>query len=226
MDPNTTEFLHLIADGFVCNTEGRGHATPGGRPPTELVVDASEGFIPLWHAGSILKWRFQERSFALAADPNASQAIVIDLMSEALLRWGSAAPVKFTRDTDLWDFEVVLRNALDVKLCESNAGRTDPATGEPHSSDWLVDPSVLLERALDGVHRLRHRAAHLAPLINCGIPAPLAIMSTGVSASTRSSSRGSRQWGELADLQEKTETDRARVDNSLRPCLRLTISSA
>ncbi len=113
MDPNTTEFLHLIADGFVCNTEGRGHATPGGRTPTEIVVDATEGFIPLWHPCTILKWRFQERSFALAADPNASQAVVVDLISEALLRWGSAAPVKFTRDTDLWDFEVVLRNAPD-----------------------------------------------------------------------------------------------------------------
>lgn len=113
MDPNTTEFLHLIADGFVCNTEGRGHATPGGRTPTEIVVDATEGFIALWHPCTILKWRFQERSFALAADPNASQAVVVDLISEALLRWGSAAPVKFTRDTDLWDFEVVLRNAPD-----------------------------------------------------------------------------------------------------------------
>jgi hypothetical protein len=60
-----------------------------------------------------LKWRFQERSFALAPDPNGSQAVVVDLMSQALLRWGSAAPVKFTRDTDLWDFELVLRNAPD-----------------------------------------------------------------------------------------------------------------
>jgi hypothetical protein len=44
-------------------------------------------------------------------DANGSQATVVDLMSEALLRWGSAAPVKFTHDTDLWDFEIVLRNA-------------------------------------------------------------------------------------------------------------------
>jgi hypothetical protein len=113
MDSKTTDLVHLIADGFVCNTEGRGHATPGGRTPAEIVVDATEGFIPLWQPGSILKWRFQERSFALAPDPNGSQAAVVDLMSQALLRWGSAAPVKFTGDTDLWDFELVLRNAPD-----------------------------------------------------------------------------------------------------------------
>jgi hypothetical protein len=113
MESTTADLVHVIADAFVCNTEGRGHATPGGRPPTEIVVDATEGFVPLWHAGSILKWRFQERSFALAADPERSKDVVSELMGEALLRWGSAAPVKFTRDTDLWDFEIVLRNAPD-----------------------------------------------------------------------------------------------------------------
>ncbi len=113
MDSTTADLVHLIADGFVCNTEGRGHATPGGRPPAEIVVDATEGFIPLWHAGSILKWRLQERSFALAPNPEERKAAVGELMGEALLRWGSAAPVKFTRDADLWDFEIVLRNAAD-----------------------------------------------------------------------------------------------------------------
>lgn len=113
MDPESTDLVHLIADAIVCNTEGRGHATPGGRPPAEIVVDATEGFVPLWRVGSILKWRFQERSFALGPDPKASQATVVDLISEALLRWGSAAPVRFTHDTDLWDFELVLRNAPD-----------------------------------------------------------------------------------------------------------------
>jgi len=113
MDPKATDLLHLVADGVVCGTEGRGHASPGGRSPAEIVVDATEGFIPLWRAGSMLKWRFQRRSFAFAPDPEGNQATVVELISEALLRWGSAAPVKFTRDPDLWDFEVVLRNAPD-----------------------------------------------------------------------------------------------------------------
>ncbi|MEX5270607.1 matrixin family metalloprotease [Kocuria sabuli] len=107
------DLVHVIAEGYVCATEGRGHATPGGRPPSRIVVDATEGFVPLWHAGSILKWRFQERTFALAPDPEESKAVVGALMSEALVRWSSAAPVKFTHDADLWDFEVVLRNAAD-----------------------------------------------------------------------------------------------------------------
>jgi len=113
MYPRASDLLHLIADGVVCGTEGRGHATPGDRPPATIVVDATDGFVPLWRAGSLLRWRHRERSFALASEPEDKLATVVDLMSEALLRWGSAAPVRFTRDTDLWDFEIVLRNASD-----------------------------------------------------------------------------------------------------------------
>lgn len=43
-------------------------------------------------------------------------------------------------------FEVFLRNRIDRQLSTWNAGQTDPATGEPHSTDWLVDPARLLRR--------------------------------------------------------------------------------
>ena len=156
-------------------------------------------------------------------------------------------------------FEVVLRNALDEQLCVWNAGQINPTTGMPHASDWLLDPSILLERvvgrdipearnraghstrtrpkaqrdpvhadllaalsmgtwrfllpgrkdlgkqllwdealrhafphlrrpvhelerAVDGVYRLRNRVAHLEPLINSSIPAQLANMRTVIGA--------------------------------------------
>ncbi|WP_113718147.1 hypothetical protein [Arthrobacter dokdonensis] len=156
-------------------------------------------------------------------------------------------------------FEVVLRNAMDEQLCVWNAGQVDPTTGESHSSDWLLDPSILLERvvgrdlpeaknraghstrarpkdqrdplhadilaalsmgtwrfllpgrndlgkqllwdealhhafphlrrpvhelerAVDGVYRLRNRVAHLEPLINSSIAAQLANMRTVIGA--------------------------------------------
>ena len=113
MDSAAEELVHRLGGTFACATEGRGHATPGGRPPSEIVVDATEGFVPLWHPGTILKWRFQERSFALAPNAEQSKSVVRELMGECLLRWGTAAPIRFTRDDDLWDFEIVLRNAPD-----------------------------------------------------------------------------------------------------------------
>lgn len=43
-------------------------------------------------------------------------------------------------------FEVILRNALDERLCGWNAAQPDPATGTTHSADWLMDPAHLLRR--------------------------------------------------------------------------------
>lgn len=56
-------------------------------------------------------------------------------------------------------FEVVLRNAIDRELCAWN-GRQLNAVRQPHSSDWLVDPSRLLQRlvGLDDIERARERA--------------------------------------------------------------------
>jgi len=39
-------FIHIYCNGAVCETDNRGHATPENRSPIEIVVDATEGFIP------------------------------------------------------------------------------------------------------------------------------------------------------------------------------------
>jgi hypothetical protein len=103
--------VHVIdkAGRVICDTDRRGHATPQGRNPLELVVDASEGFIPLWAADTVLRWRFRERSLDYFADPAAAKVEIRNLFAESLLAWGSAAPVTFKYDPDLWDFEIVMR---------------------------------------------------------------------------------------------------------------------
>ncbi len=45
-------------------------------------------------------------------------------------------------------FEVFLRNALDARLAMWNVAQVDPATGRPHSENWLLDPSRLLRRLI------------------------------------------------------------------------------
>jgi len=103
--------IHVLAPGIVCDTERRGAAQPQGRTPLELVLDASEGFIPLWAKGVTLRWRFRERSFVHLSHAAETQAEIRGLLGEALLAWGSAAPVKFAEDRDVWDFEIVMRSA-------------------------------------------------------------------------------------------------------------------
>src|SRR5262245_41947165 len=52
------DLVHVIRKGVRCDTEKRGHATPHGRSPLEIVLDASEGFIPLWAKDTTLRWQF------------------------------------------------------------------------------------------------------------------------------------------------------------------------
>jgi hypothetical protein len=105
--------VHLIRPGVRCGTERRGYETPEGRSPLRIVVDASNGFIPLWAEGVTLRWRFQERSMEYFEDPDAAADAIEQLFGEALLMWGDAMPVQFTRDDDLWDFEIVMSSTDD-----------------------------------------------------------------------------------------------------------------
>jgi hypothetical protein len=109
--------VHIIRNGVRCDTEKRGHATSRGRTPLEIVVDASEGFIPLWAKGTILRWRFRNSSFAVFDNPAAAKAAVEQLLGKAILRWGESAPVKFAKRVDTWDFEIVMRSTDD---CDDN----------------------------------------------------------------------------------------------------------
>lgn len=56
----------------------------------------------------------------------------------------------------------------------------DEALG--HAFPYLRRPVHELERAVDGVYRLRNRVAHLEPLTNSSIPAQLANMRTVIGA--------------------------------------------
>lgn len=100
---------HVYGHGAVCDTDRRGHATPQGRSPFEIVVDATEGFVPLWAKGSILRWRFRPGTLKVFQRPAAARSAIRQLLGEALLMWGDSAPVTFAERDDAWDFEIVVR---------------------------------------------------------------------------------------------------------------------
>lgn len=102
--------VHIFGNGVICDTDTRGHETPQGRSVLEIVLDASEGFIPLWAKDITLRWRFQENSLNVFEDPEEAEAAIEELLGEALVEWG-VAPVKFAKRDDAWDFEVVMRDS-------------------------------------------------------------------------------------------------------------------
>jgi hypothetical protein len=151
--------VHVLGPGIVCDTEPRGHATPRGRSPLEIVVDASEGFIPLWAKNTTLRWRFRERSMNNFTNPAAARSEIRNLLGEALLAWGTAAPVKFAEDQDVWDFEIVMRNAAD---CDASgcvlASAFFPDSGR---HQLQVYPTMFEQPSEEQVETLIHEIGHI-----------------------------------------------------------------
>lgn len=151
--------VHVLGPGIVCDTEPRGQATPQGRSPLEIVVDASEGFIPLWAKDVTLRWRFRERSMNNFVNPAAAKREIRKLFAEALLKWGTAAPVKFSEDKDVWDFEIVMRSADDC----SASGCVLASAFFPDSGrhQFVLYPKMFTQSRKEQVDTFVHEIGHI-----------------------------------------------------------------
>lgn len=151
--------VHVFGDRVVCDTEPRGHATPRGRSPLEIVVDASEGFIPLWAKNSTLRWQFRESSMRAFKNPSAARTAIRRLFGEALLAWGDAAPVKFAEKSDAWDFEIVMRRNDD---CDANgcvlASAFFPDAGR---HQIYLYPQMFEQSAQEQIETMVHEIGHV-----------------------------------------------------------------
>jgi hypothetical protein len=151
--------VHVFANGFRCDTETRGHATPQGRSPLRIVVDASEGFIPLWVKDTTLRWRFRESTMKYFKKPAAAKAEIRRLLGEALLEWGDAAPIKFAERSDVSDFEIVMRKNDD---CDANgcvlASAFFPDSGR---HQLTLYPKMFAQVREEQVETLIHEIGHV-----------------------------------------------------------------
>ena len=150
---------HVYGDKVVCATDSRGLPTPQGKSPLEIVLDASQGFIPLWAKDTTLRWRFQERSMAGFASAAAAKALIRTLMGEALLLWGDAVPVQFSEREDAWDFEVVLRNADDCTASGCVLARAFFPDGGRH--DLIIYPKMLTQIRKEQIDTMAHELGHV-----------------------------------------------------------------
>jgi len=150
--------VHVYGNGVRCDTDTRGHATPRGQSTLKIVVDASEGFIPLWAKDMILRWRFREHSMNFFESPAAAKAEIRKLLGEALLAWGDASPVKFAERTDNWDFEIVMRQSDD---CDSSgcvlASAFFPDAGR---HKLILYPQMFAQSREEQIETLVHEIGH------------------------------------------------------------------
>ncbi len=150
---------HVYGDKVVCNTDSRGLPTPKGKSPLEIVLDASEGFIPLWAKDTTLRWRFQERSMAGFTNVAAAKAAVRTLMGEALLLWGDAVPVQFSERQEAWDFEVVMRNADDCT--DSGCVLASAFFPDGGRHELVIYPRMFAQTRKEQIDTLAHELGHV-----------------------------------------------------------------
>jgi hypothetical protein len=151
--------IHVFGDNVICDTDARGYATSGNRTPDEIVVDASEGFIPLGAKDMTLRWRFQERSISIVEDSEAVKTTIKKLLGEALLAWGDSAPIKFTQQDDVWDFEIVIRESdrCNPRGCVlASAFFPDPGRHE-----LVIYPKMFTQSRKEQVDTLIHEIGHV-----------------------------------------------------------------
>ena len=155
-DPKVHRYLK---PSFVCDTESRGHATPDGMTTTELVLNAPDGFIPLWSPGQTLNWRFRDRALSAFTNPAAVKTKVRQLFGKALLAWGDSAPVKFSEDQNAWDFEIVVRSS---KNCD-NQGCVLASSFFPDAGrhNFIVYPTTFEQSEKEQIDTFTHELGHV-----------------------------------------------------------------
>lgn len=151
--------LHIYHRGAVCDTDTKGYPSPENRSPTELVVDASEGFIPLWDIGTTLRWRFQEQAMLLFQNPEAAKVAIRELLGEAILAWGQAAPVKLAERRDAWDFEVVVR--AEDKCTVNGCTLASAFFPDPGRHELVLYPRLFTQVRAEQVETLAHEIGHI-----------------------------------------------------------------
>jgi hypothetical protein len=151
--------LHIYHCGAVCKTDKRGFPTPENRNPSELVLDATEGFIPLWERDTTLRWRFNETSMTVFVNPDAAKAFLRDKIRAALTLWGDAVPVRFTEVSDAWDFELIFEATPN---CNTNgcvlASAFFPDAGQ---HDITIFATLLEQPETEFAETLAHELGHV-----------------------------------------------------------------
>lgn len=155
----TRRVTHIYHGGARCETEPVGSSTPGERSPLDLVVDATQGFIPLWDYGVSLRWRFQEQSFQQFVDPEAAKSYVRGLLGEALLAWGDAVPVRFVESRQPWDFEVVVRDEDNCNVSGCTLARAFFPDGGQH--ELVIFPRMFQQVRQEQMETMAHELGHV-----------------------------------------------------------------
>ncbi len=147
--------VHMLGKGVICTTDYRARK----RSPLEIVLDATEGFIPLWAESQVLRWRFNMASLSFFRHPEALMSTIRVLLGEAITAWGDAAPIRFTENIDNSDFEIVVEQRPNCSPLGCTLARAFfPDAGRHQLS---IFPTMFEQSREEQVDTLTHEIGHV-----------------------------------------------------------------
>jgi hypothetical protein len=151
----TKRQAHVIGKNIICGTENRAQK----KSPFSIVLDATEGFVPLWEENLVLRWKFNELSLTIFQNPDAIKKKVRELLSQAITTWGNAAPIRFTENGDNSDFEIVVEqnDSCTPQGC-TLAQAFFPDAGRHH---LFLFPMMFDQSDAEQVETLVHEVGHV-----------------------------------------------------------------
>lgn len=153
--------LHVFGKNknIICDTDRKGHVTPKGESPLKIVLDSTDGFIPLWAKDVKLRWRFRPGTLEAFQKPAAVRKEVERLFGKAILAWGDAAPVEFKHQEDAWDFQIVLKQNTDC----SPVGCVLASAFFPDSGrhELEIYPTMFQQTEEEQIETLVHEIGHI-----------------------------------------------------------------
>lgn len=151
----TANQIHLLEKGVICTTDYRAHK----RSPLEIVLDATDGFIPLWDKNLVLRWAFNSASLSFFQQPEALMSKVRGLLNDAILAWGDAAPIRFTESMDNSDFEIVVERLPNCSPQGCTLARAFFPDGGRHK--LFIFPTMFQQSRKEQVDTMTHEIGHI-----------------------------------------------------------------
>lgn len=151
------ETVHRFGRGghIICRTDSR----PRPKSPTRIVVDATEGFVPLWERNRVLRWKFDTASLAVFQHPEDIKTRVRATFERSVAAWGDAAPIRFVESADNADFRMVMHRKED---CDAT-GCTLASAFFPDSGRHKLNiyPTMFTQSAAEQDETLEHEIGHI-----------------------------------------------------------------
>jgi hypothetical protein len=147
--------IHKLKDGVICNTEPIA-SVPS---PASLVLDATDGFIPLWAHGSVLHWRFNFQSLDQYVKAEELKEVFRQLFARAIIKWDEASPIRFKEVSETPDFEVYIEK-FD-RCTPSGCTLANAFFPGPGHEKLFVYPKMFKQSTKEQVDSLAHEIGHI-----------------------------------------------------------------